>query len=173
MIEGTGDDDRIDLKKAHINFNQDTEIYDIRKCDENVKGAFQIIARDCKRNVLTILTWDFERNIELSIFQTLCSVNIRPERRVTKGMDEKFNYYIGEDEIIDLEYNVPLQKCALIADVTKVVEQPDCRIMKIYKDSTRTLGIDEPRCLKFPITRKDLVFWINVDKMLASPKTII
>ena len=102
MKEGTDDDARIVLKKAHINFNADTEIYDIRKCDQNVKGVFQIIARDCKRNVLTILTWNFETNIELSIFQTLCSENIRPERRVTKGMNEKFNYYIGEDEIIDL-----------------------------------------------------------------------
>ena len=33
---------------------------------------------------------------------------------------------------------------------------------KIYKDSTRSLSIDHPNLLNFPICRMDLLFWHNI-----------
>ena len=74
----------------------------------------QIIGKNGNSGCITILTWDFNKDIENTIFQTICDTNIRPEKQIMKGMKQKFNYFRIHDEIkdsetmFDLEYSIPI-----------------------------------------------------------------
>ena len=99
---------KYDFKDANINFNNNVEIFNVRTtCQPHI---IQIIAKDNTDNILIILTWDFKDNTEISMYQQNCTSDEYPENYVVKGLNEKMNYFINQQQIIDLESNIPLQK---------------------------------------------------------------
>ena len=58
---------------------------------------------------MTILTWNFDKNVEESMFQIEYREDVVPENYVVTGMNQKFNYYKNENHIFDLEFNIPVQ----------------------------------------------------------------
>lgn len=61
------------------------------------------------KNVMIIATWDLDQNVECSMCQIKVDPNTKPENYLVKGMNEKYNYFVSEHFIIDLEYNMPIQ----------------------------------------------------------------
>lgn len=185
------------FKEAKINFNKNFEIVRLRSiCKEN---EIQIIAKDNIENIIIIVTWNFDKNIETSMFQFKCESNQSPEHYIVKGINEKMNYFISENQIFDLEYNIPFQqstsnsmkaqisqkKRTLLSDSTDRFDDDKIensfenfkknmmlQQRKIYRDDTRYLGVDEPNILFFPITRMDIIFWKNIKELGASAQII-
>ena len=60
------------------------------------------MAFDVLEWVLTILTWDFDLNIETNVFQRKCDKNIRPDNQLVKGGQSGFNFFASLDQITDL-----------------------------------------------------------------------
>jgi len=56
----------------------------------------------------------------------------------------------------------------LKADKSRQLEEQ----VQIYEDSSRSLGIEYPNFMKFPITRMDLLFWNNIKNLGLKPKQI-
>ena len=79
----------------------------MRAVDE--PNLVQIIGRDNVKNILVILTWDFEKNMEFSIYTCKSYLNEKPELFVVKGLNERKNYLINSNQIFDLESNIPIQ----------------------------------------------------------------
>lgn len=57
-----------------------------------------------------IITWDFNKNIEESMYQVDSKNKPNIETQVVRGLKQKMNYYVDKDFINDLEYNIPMQK---------------------------------------------------------------
>ena len=57
-----------DFVESDISFSDFTEI--IRVLDTHNPNVFQIIAKDHEINVLIVLTWDFENNMEVQQHQS-------------------------------------------------------------------------------------------------------
>ena len=96
-----------DFKSAHIDFDQTVEITKVFATSDF--KVYQIIAKDTEKNVLIILTWDFARDIEVSMLQVPCDGGLRPENYIVRGMNQKMNYFINKHQIFDLEFNIPMQ----------------------------------------------------------------
>jgi len=58
---------------------------------------------------LVVVVWDFENDIEVSMFQLDIQPNTKPENYICKGMNQKRNYFVDPHQIFDLEYNIPFQ----------------------------------------------------------------
>jgi len=58
---------------------------------------------------LTILTWDLEQNIEQNCFQVAGNEADDVGNHVMKGMNKKMNYYMDQNFLVDLEYNIPIR----------------------------------------------------------------
>jgi hypothetical protein len=73
-----------------------------RLLSTEVPHLFQITLREFDDDVLTIITWDLEKNIEYSMLQTNEFRGIEnPERYVCKGLEEKLNYLITPKHFFD------------------------------------------------------------------------
>jgi len=67
------------------------------------------VAQDNSNGIYTILTWDFDQNIEVCLKQTKPNPKDKVGYHVVKGMNLKMNYLITQDHVFDLEYNIPLR----------------------------------------------------------------
>lgn len=67
----------------------------------------QIIANDTVKDLMIILTWDFKRNVEVSTKQMILSPLWTIENYMTMGMNQKMNYYLDPEYLIDMEYCIP------------------------------------------------------------------
>ena len=56
-----------------------------------------------------IITWDIQKNMEVNMFQIQCENGTNPENYIVRGMDLKYNYFVSQHQIFDLEYNLPMQ----------------------------------------------------------------
>ena len=72
------------LKFPQMVFNANVEIYQMRKTTQ--ENIVQVVTKNGFFDELTILTWDFNKDIERSIFQMSCDKSIRPERHIIKGL---------------------------------------------------------------------------------------
>lgn len=99
---------------------------------------------------------------------------MRPERHIIKGLLEKCNYYMSQDEIFDLEFCIPIQKIERrkVKNRGPVLHRV-MRSKKLYINGSRYLGINYQNEINFPITRMDLLFWINVYQSSTPSKTIV
>ena len=78
--------------KAAVDFDKGV---DIEKIYETSKRHWlQIIARETVRNVLIVLTWNFNENTEASMFQFECQPGTGPENYVVRGLNQKLNYFV-------------------------------------------------------------------------------
>jgi len=77
----------------NIEFSHDVEICSIINTSE--RKHIQIVAKDMKRKVMIVVTWNLEENVEAAMFQVKIEDGTRPENYVVKGMNQKFNYFIN------------------------------------------------------------------------------
>jgi hypothetical protein len=73
-----------------------------------MKHLIQIVGKDSHKKLLVIITWNFEKNTEESMFQLPYRDDLLPENSVVTGMNQKMNYYKNENHIFDLEFNIPI-----------------------------------------------------------------
>ena len=95
-----------EFKDIAIDFDESIEIAKI--WDTKLPNVLQIVAKDNKQNIFMVLTWDFDKNIEYSVLQIKCPEEIKAEKYVVRGMNQKLNYFVNQYRIFDLEYNIPL-----------------------------------------------------------------
>lgn len=78
--------------RAAVDFDRGVDIEKIYETSK--RNWLQIIARETVRNVLIVLTWDFEENMEASMFQLNCLPGTVPENYVARGLNQKLNYFV-------------------------------------------------------------------------------
>ena len=97
------------LQEIKLQFSKNVEI--VKMIETVRKNWLQIYTLDHELQIISIITWDFEQNTEQSILQWRFD---RSESEIgyhlVKGMNQKMNYFITEQYIIDLEYNVPTRQ---------------------------------------------------------------
>ena len=85
------------------------EISEIRFTEET--HVIQFVAKDEARKILVILTWDFDNEIEKSMFQIkYADDQPMPEKFMTKGLNQRMNYFEDDYMMFDLEFNIAMQK---------------------------------------------------------------
>lgn len=112
---------------------------------------------------MTILTWNFDTNVEESMFQIEYREDIVPENYVVSGMNQKFNYYKNQSHIFDLEFNIPVQTTTNIENNAIGMRNKFNQQRKMFHDSSRCLGINNPNQLNLPTHRMDLLMWCNIE----------
>ena len=158
------------FKNMNVDFDKEVEI--IKIWPTRVESHLQIIAKDHDAKVVIVLTWDFVQNMEATMFQVKCDFEARPENYIVKGMNQKYNYFVNEYQIYDLEYNIPLQVSTNNTMRGTGISNYFMNQRKIYRDGTRSLSIDHPNLLNFPLSWIDLLFWTNVEQ-LGSKASVI
>ena len=73
------------FKDAPIPFLKNIEIFNVRSTES--PNIIQLIAKDNRRNILIVLSWDFENNKEFSMYQLKCKRSEWPENYVVKGLN--------------------------------------------------------------------------------------
>ena len=62
-----------------------------------------------RKNVLVIISWDIELNMEVNTMQFESLPNEFPEYFVVRGLNLKYNYFVSVNNVFDLEHNLPRQ----------------------------------------------------------------
>ena len=98
-----------------------------------------------------------------------------------KGMSKKMNFFINQDYLIDLEFNIPIMQRnvdqVLDPECVSYVKQQD-NIMelynqsKVFEDHQKFLGIEKAHCLFFALSRMDIYLWQNINMMGETPEII-
>jgi hypothetical protein len=96
------------LKDMSVTFGDSVEV--IKLIETAKKNVLQLIAVDHSNGIYTILTWDFDQNIEVCLLQTVPDPRDHVGYHTVKGMNMKMNYLINQNHVIDLEYNIPLRQ---------------------------------------------------------------
>ena len=153
------DETSLDWEEANIEFENDIVIEKILSTCK--KYHLQIVARDNKKQVLIIVTWDFSpnKNIEYSMLQFNIESDTRPENYVITGMNKKINYFVNKHQIYDLEYNIPMQSSGYNSMMGNGIGRRIPNQRKIFSDSSISLCVDHGSVLNNPVSRIDLKFW--------------
>jgi hypothetical protein len=146
------------------------EIAEILNTQE--RHRIQIIAKDIARSLLIVVVWDLDQNIECSMFQMKMEKNTKPENYLVKGMNEKYNYFFNQNFIIDLEYNIPIQKVNKVSMRSKTMNKKWRDQRKIFDDGSKYLNIEEQHKLQYAYTRRDLAFWRDIEEQGNNVKLI-
>jgi hypothetical protein len=75
------------------------------------------MAKNYKKNIVTVLTWDFENNMEKSCYQSIPNPNDKITYNVIKGLNYNLNYLQNQDYIINLENSIPIKQKNVIQDI--------------------------------------------------------
>jgi len=114
------------------------------------------------------VTWDFENDIEIAQHQVLINGDNQDCYHVVKGMNMKMNYYIDNNQLIDLEYCIPVRQVNMnqmldhscisyskqIRNINQIYNQ-----RKIFHDNQRFLGVETASCLYYPLSHMDILYW--------------
>lgn len=111
---------------------------------------------------MIVVTWDFVDNNEYSMFQHKGERNTSAENYVVRGLNERLNYFMGENQIFDLEYNVPIQKLENNPHIGIGVGYKFLNQRKVYWDNSRILSTSHSNSLYLPMTRMNITFWKNL-----------
>jgi len=150
---------RIRYTNMKIQLAKSVEILRIWECC--CLDQIQIIAKDHEADVLLVISWNIKSNMEESMLQLKCNA-LKPENYVVRGMNLKYNYFVSDSQIWDLEYNIPLQKSNNVDMTGLGISKGLVNQRKIFKNGTRSLGIDKACNLNFHNSRVDLLFWKGI-----------
>ena len=78
----------------------------MRSVGDETSKEVQVIGKDNIKNILIIVTWNFEENVESGMYQCKCDGK-QAEKYIVKGLNGNKNYFMKSNHIIDLEYNIP------------------------------------------------------------------
>lgn len=87
-------------------FNPDAEI--IKLIETAEKNVVEIVIINHNEEVTSVLTWDFNENIERRMFQMKKHNEDQVGQYIVKGMNYKMNYYIDQYYLTDLLTNLPI-----------------------------------------------------------------
>jgi hypothetical protein len=76
-----------------VTFGDNVEV--IKLIETATKNCLQIVAVDNSNGIFTILTWDFDQNIEVCLLQTEPNPKDSVGYHTVKGMNLKMNYLIN------------------------------------------------------------------------------
>jgi hypothetical protein len=153
------------FEQLDVDFNKNVEINRVLR---TLSGEIhQIVATDHDEKIFIVMTWDFEKNLELTMYQTPVTRE-NQSNYVVQGMYQKLNYYMNRDFIYDLEFGMPYHANTYqsVAAFQSVTHQLSCIVKwanqrKIYRDTTQFLDVEAPYILNKTQTRMDLLFWDN------------
>lgn len=83
------------------------------------------------------------------------------------------NYFVTEQYIIDLEYNIPTRQANVNQNIDTKEESYGKQLKsskdyfnqrKVHFDGQRFLGIEKPSCLYFPLSRMDIFLWYSLSQ---------
>jgi hypothetical protein len=60
------------------------------------------VAKDINKKIMLIITWDFENNKEVSMYQHKFESHQNPENYIVAGLSQKMNYFLDTAQIYDL-----------------------------------------------------------------------
>ena len=96
----------------------------------------------------------------------------KPENYVVRGMNQKYNYFVNKNFIIDLEHNMPMQSVSNVSLMGKGGSKTYPNQRKIFEDDSRYLNLDNPNLITFPQSRMDMLFWKNIVEKGENIETI-
>lgn len=97
----------LEFKNIDVEFKPEVEIF--RLMGTANPNHFQIIAKDIVNNLVIIMTWDIDKNMEINMYQIKPEAGCYPENYVVKGLNESYNYYMSNSHIVSMECNIPMQ----------------------------------------------------------------
>ena len=156
------------LKQINCSFNSSVEIQKI--VETTKKYCCQIYYIDHDLAVVSILTWDFNRNTEISVVQFRYNLHSDIGYHLVKGMNQQSNYFIDENYLIDVANNIPLRQVNVNQDIDKTEKSYDIQLKslhdwsnqrKVHFDCQRFLGIEKPSRLYYSLSRMELFLWRN------------
>ena len=100
-----------------INCTLDDSVEIIKLIETGAPDCIQIVFNNYDKNIFTVLTWDFNLNIEKSIYQIRNEIDSPIGNHVIKGMNYKMNYFLDAHYLNDLEYNIPIKQKNVMQDV--------------------------------------------------------
>ena len=163
----------------NLTFSNDTEI--IKLVETANKNCLQILAKNHQKNIIFIVTWDFEQNIEKNMYQVLPCDSATIGTHIVKGMNYKMNYYIDEDYVIDLDCNIPLRQMNVNQgiDTCCVSYSKQLRYLdrlfnqrKLFEDNRKFLGVEKAHSLFFDLSRMDVLLWKDINAIGESAELI-
>ena len=95
----------------NVQFGNSIEV--IKIVETTRKNVLQIEAFDHEEKILSIITWDFDENVEVNLKQCVPNPNDTVAYNIVKGMNMKMNYLINQHHVIDLEYNIPIRQTSV------------------------------------------------------------
>lgn len=95
------------LHSMNVYFGNSIEV--LKMVETDLKNTVQVVTIDHESHIFTILTWNFNDNIEHNCKQTVPDPNDQVGYHVVKGMNLKFNYLLNQHHLIDLEHNIPIR----------------------------------------------------------------
>lgn len=96
------------LRDMAAHLSNDTEVVKIIETLNN--NWLQVMMWDHLNDIFTVVTWDFNNNMEQCILQMYESPDEDVGYHVIKGMNQKRNYFLNQNYLSDLEYNIPLRQ---------------------------------------------------------------
>lgn len=161
---------------------QDTDtIIKIIETVERDKKALQVIVKDDVNNILKIITWDFELNMEMNILQLQPDLSDDVGQHIVKGMNYKMNYLINQDLIFDLEFNIPMiqQNVNQNLDIKSRSYNKQAYMInefynqsKIFWNGSKFLGIEKANCLFYSLNRMNVIYWRDIYALGCKPNDI-
>lgn len=99
------------LSMMNVTFGESIEV--IKIVETAKKNVLQIEAFDHREKILSIITWDFDENVEVNLKQCVPNPDDSVAYNIVKGMNLKMNYLINQHHVIDLEYNIPIRQTSV------------------------------------------------------------
>ena len=73
------------------------------------KNWLQIVTKDHDQDILSIITWDFDNDMEQRHLQQRIDQKSDVGYHVVNGMNQKLNYFIDKHKLVDLEFGIPVR----------------------------------------------------------------
>ena len=138
-------------------------------------------AYDHENNIYSVITWDFDQNMEQSIMQVKPDPSDEVGYHIVKGMNPKMNYLLNQHHLTDLEYNIPLRQTNVDQELDPhgssyrkqlTMMRDFFNQRKVSHDGSRFLGVERACNLYYPLSRMDLLLWQNIVEVGANPDLV-
>jgi len=103
---------KVEIGKLHnLEINLPFTIEILRVLKTTQKNTIQLITYDHRNTAYRFITWDIGNKYELTILEKISDSSYNQEFFICRGMIKKYNYYVGQTYVKDLEHNTPFAIC--------------------------------------------------------------
>lgn len=167
------------LQDMHAKFDSHVEV--IKVIETVNQNWLQIVSKDHKNEIYSIVTWDFNNNMEQSMMQCKPCESDKVGYHVVKGMNMKMNYFYNQNYLTDLEYNIPIRQknvdqnldslnVSYNKQLNMINEYFNQRKLDIINE--KLLGVEKASVLFYPVNRMDLILWNSIILLGERPDLI-